>query len=31
MATRMLNFNAWLANAPETITADPLWKMQVYR
>jgi four helix bundle protein len=27
----MQNFNAWLANVPETITADPLWKMQVYR
>ena len=27
----MQTFNEWLATVPETVTADPLWKMQVYR
>ncbi len=27
----MQNFDDWLATVPEAITADPLWKMKVYR
>ena len=27
----METFNEWLSTVPESITADPLWKMKVYR
>lgn len=30
-ATMQKSFNDWLATVPEPITADPLWKMKVYR
>lgn len=27
----MQTFNEWLADIPETITGDPVWRMKVYR